>query len=104
MAQPECTVPAFLFVFPRTGAMCISGEVNPMRRSSFVYRRSSPAPHCVRSAFYTLRRETTGARLKVRFYAHQLSADDAYLQVWAPGPCTLIGEGDSITSDVLRGF
>ncbi len=42
--------------------------------------------------------------MKDRFYVHQLSADDAYHQVWAPRLCTLIGEDDSITSDVLRGF
>jgi hypothetical protein len=46
---------------------------------------------------YSLAGLPAGATVKVRFYAHQLSADDAYHQVWASGRsvCTLIGE-DSV--------
>lgn len=50
---------------------------------------------------YSLADLPAGATVKVRFYAHQLATDG---NAWTPGECTLIGEDDSITSDVIRGF
>jgi len=52
---------------------------------------------------YSLADLPAGATVKVRFYVHQLSADDAFHRIWAPGGCTLIGES-SITSDIIGGF